>query len=727
QAYLRECEADLAELIDWAGKRAAPVHVRLVRGAYWDIETVIARREGWSSPVWESKAETDRSYERCLSLLFENHHAVRPAIASHNVRSLAVAMAQIETMRLRPEVYEFQMLYGMADGLQAAVVELGHPLRVYMPTGDIIPGMAYLVRRLLENSANSSFLHMAFAEKQPAEALLAPPRPEPAGIGRAPSRTETGFRHEPIRRFTAASERWALSEAIDRVRGELGQHQPLIIDNRPVDTETRLESRNPANPSELIGSTAAATEAEAEQAIAGAAAAQTQWQRWPATERAALLRRAADLLVERRERFVALEILEAGKPWREADADVAEAIDFLRYYAMQAEKLGAGVDLSMAGETNRYDYRPRGVAAIIPPWNFPLAILTGMTSAALAAGNAAIVKPSSETPIVAAWLVSLLHEAGLPAGVAQFLPGDGASLGDYLVRHPEMQIIAFTGSQAVGCTILERATQGIVERGYVKQVITEMGGKNAVIVDTTADLDEAVAGIVQSAFGYAGQKCSACSRVVAVGSIHDVLVKRLAEAADSLLAGAPEQPETFLGPVISAAAKVRLEKAIAEAQRQHTSTLVRELPAMNNGHYVGPAIFTGVAPDDALAQQELFGPVLTVLRAGDFDEAIRIANHSRYALTGGVYSRTPDHLEQARQELDVGNLYLNRRITGAVVGRQPFGGFRLSGSGHKAGGPDYLLQFVQARTVTENTMRRGFAPDPGTTEDPNPGYNSGRT
>jgi RHH-type transcriptional regulator, proline utilization regulon repressor / proline dehydrogenase / delta 1-pyrroline-5-carboxylate dehydrogenase len=713
QAYLRETEADLAALIHWAEARAAPIHVRLVRGAYRDTETVVARREGWPSPVWASKADTDRCYERCLQSLFDHHKTVRPVIASHNVRSLAVAMAGIEAMHLRHDAYEFQMLYGMADGLQTAVSEMGHPLRVYVPVGEIIPGMAYLVRRLLENSANTSFLHRAFAEQQPEEALLAPP---PAEAATAPSSAvDAGFSREPLRRFTDSDERNAMHQAIDKVKSELGRHYPLRIGDRRVNTRRRLESFNPARPAELIGSTSAAGEAEAEHAIAAAAQAQQKWRQCPAGERAVLLGKAAELLAERRELFAAREILEAGKPWREADADVAEAIDFLRYYAAQAERLG-GIGLDTAGEENRYVWRPRGVVAVIPPWNFPLAILTGMTAAAVAAGNAAIVKPSSETPVIAAHFVELLHEAGIPGDVVQFLPGAGAGLGEYLVRHPGVQVVAFTGSQAVGCRILQQANRDIEAQGYVKQVIAEMGGKNAIIVDATADLDEAVAGIIHSAFGYAGQKCSACSRVIAVGDVHDTLVRRLRDAADSLIAGAPERPETFLGPVISAAARARLEGAIAGARTQHKPELIRDLPEDDGGHYVGPAIFSGVSPGDELAQRELFGPVLAVLRAGDFHAALAIANQSRYALTGGVYSRTPAHLELAKREFDVGNLYLNRGITGAVVGRQPFGGHRLSGCGHKAGGPDYLLQFMQARTISENTMRRGFAPDAGSTE-----------
>ncbi len=708
QAYLKDTEQDLRELIAWTERRGAPIHVRLVRGAYWDYETVIARRQGWASPVWESKNQTDENYERCLSLLLSHTQDVRPAIAGHNIRSIAMALALIEDRKIDPSAYEFQMLYGMAAGLRQALAEKGHALRVYVPVGAILPGMAYLVRRLLENSANTSFLRRAFAEERPAMELLAPPAAVPASTP-APA----GFAHEPVHRFTDADERERLAAAIQEVRTRLGGHYPLRIGGRNVETAATIVSVNPAAPDEIIGQTSAADREEADAAVRAATEAGAGWGRLPTTERCKILRHAADMLAAQREVFTAWEILEAGKPWREADADVCEAIDYLRYYADRAEAMAEEWRFDTAGESNCYRYRPRGVAVILPPWNFPLAILTGMLSAALVTGNAAIVKPSSQTPVVAAELCALLETAGIPPGVVNFLPGEGSSVGEYLVRHAGVHMIAFTGSLAVGCRIQRLAADCTRNQSHVKQVLAEMGGKNAIIVDTDADLDDAITGIIASAFGYSGQKCSACSRLITVGDIHAVCMRRLCEAVESIVIGPPEAPRTFMGPLISAAARKRLLRTIENAGARAKPLLRVEAERPDGGYYLGPVIFDAVEPQSPLAQEELFGPVLAVLRAPDFESALRLANGTRYALTGGVYSRSPAHLAQASEEFRVGNLYLNRKITGAVVGRQPFGGLGMSGTGFKAGGPDYLLQFVQARTVTENTLRRGFAPDTG--------------
>ncbi|MDQ7012212.1 MAG: L-glutamate gamma-semialdehyde dehydrogenase [Mariprofundaceae bacterium] len=709
QAYLKNSEQKLDSLIRWARERGTPVHVRLVRGAYWDMETIIARREGWPCPVWEEKWQTDQCYERCLEMLIGSHDCIRPAIASHNVRSLALAMALLDEAELADSAYEFQMLYGMAEPLQHALTGMGQPLRIYVPAGPIIPGMAYLVRRLLENSTSASFLRMAFIEGTDEKALLAPPEP-------ADQKAETsghGFRIEPAHRFTDAAGRDAFAEAIHTVRNNLGGHDPLIIGEKRVETERRIVSVNPACPDQIVGTVAAAGTAEADAAVASALKAWPAWRQRGADERVDILHKAASMLHARRDEFAAWQVFEAGKPWREADADVTEAIDYLHYYAAEAERLATGRWMNVAGETNLHAYIPRGVAAVIPPWNFPLAIACGMLSAAIACGNTAILKPSSQTPVIAARFVQLLLEAGVPEGVIHYLPADGATVGEYLVTHPDVHIIAFTGSREVGCRIRRLAAEHMNQQKHVRKVIAEMGGKNAIIVDADTDLDDAVAGIVTSAFGYAGQKCSACSRLIAVGGIYNELMERLVHATESIVIGPPERPETFMGPVISAAAQARIRTAIDKGRQAASLVHATDVNALGDGFYIGPAIFTDVDPASSLAQEEIFGPVLAVMRANDFDTAIEMANGTRYALTGGVYSRSPAHLKQAAENFEVGNLYLNRKITGAIVARQPFGGFRMSGTGAKAGGPDYLLQFVHAKTVTENTLRRGFAPNGG--------------
>ena len=708
QAYLREAPADLRQLIDWAERRGAPVHIRLVRGAYWDFETVIARQHGWPVPVWEAKAQTDACFEACLAELFAHADVVQPAVASHNVRSLACAMALAGQRRLPPERFEFQMLYGMADELKQALVAQGYRLRVYVPFGETLPGMAYLVRRLLENSSGQSILDSGIAPARLQAASLERPQAPAAVIEPHEPRR---FHNEPVYRFTAAAEREAFAAALASVRDQLGRDYPLVIGGVAVDGSDQIISTNPARPAEIVGRVAAAGCAQADAALAAAQAAFPDWSRLAAGERAAYLRKVAAALIGTRDEFAVWQVLEAGKNWSEADADVCEAIDFLNYYAAQAKRLGNGQVLALAGEHNRLDWRPKGVGLVIAPWNFPLAILTGMLSATLVTGNTAILKPSSLTPVIAARFMRLLEEAGLPPGVVNFLPGAGGEVGEYLAKSPGIHLIAFTGSRAVGTRLIELGARVPDGQTHVKRIIAEMGGKNAIIIDADADLDAAVPGVLASAFGYQGQKCSAASRVIAVGEVHDAFLQRLIEATRSLTVGDPVQPGHFLGPVIDAAAQQRIRSVIEDGAQRARLALYEPQSLPQEGCYVAPAIFADVVPEDALAQEEIFGPVLALLRAADFEQALAIANNTSYALTGGVYSRRPAHLRRAREAFRVGNLYLNRKITGALVGRQPFGGFRLSGIGSKAGGEDYLKQFTEPVCVTENTLRRGFAPD----------------
>jgi RHH-type transcriptional regulator, proline utilization regulon repressor / proline dehydrogenase / delta 1-pyrroline-5-carboxylate dehydrogenase len=715
QAYLRETERDVEELIEWAVRRGTPVMVRLVRGAYWDHETVIAAQHGWPAPVWTDKGATDVSYERCLRRLLDAHPHVEAAVATHNVRSIALALALAERRGLAPDQYELQMLYGMAGPLRGVMARMDQRLRIYVPFGEVIPGMAYLVRRLLENTSSQSFVRMGFMEDAPPEELLAPPMPAttPETTQAAEEEGMPPFANEPVRQFTDVAERDAFAAAIARVRERLGARYPLIIGDEERAGAGLLESLNPARPAEVIGLVAQADTADADAAVAAALEALSSWRARPARERTDLVLRAAAILRERRDEIAAWEVLEAGKAWREADADVAEAIDFMEYYARQALRLAEPQWLNVAGETNAYVHCPRGVAVIVPPWNFPLAILTGMLTAAIVTGNTAVVKPSSQTPVVAAQFMGVLREAGLPGGVVNFLPGPGRAVGEHLVRHPQVHVIAFTGSLEVGTRISRLAAEVVPGQHHVKRVIAEMGGKNAIVVDSDADLDDAVLGTVVSAFGYQGQKCSAASRVIVLEDVHDAFVRRLVEAGRSLRIGMPEDPATFLGPVIDRTARDRIRAAIEDGKEVARLALSVDCSHLGDGYFIGPTVFTEVPPESPLAQEEIFGPVLAVLRAHDYEEALRIANGTRYALTGGVYSRSPANLERAREAFEVGNLYLNRKITGAIVGRQPFGGFKLSGVGSKAGGPDYLLQFVEARTVTENTLRRGFAPEAG--------------
>ena len=732
QCYLKDAGRDLVELRDWARRRGTPIWLRLVKGAYWDYETVHARAAGWPVPVYEEKWQSDANFERQCRFLMRNGDVLRPAIASHNIRSIAYSLAVAEHVGLAERDFELQMLNGMGDAEKDVLVEMGYRMRIYMPYGELIPGMAYLVRRLLENTSNESFLRATFAEHISAETLLMNPLQDkdPALLDQtdvgatgsssasagaaAPERAywET-FANEPVLDFAREENREAMQTALEKVKGSCGKFFPLVIGGQKMETDRRIESRDPSHTDRIVGTAASATAKHAAEAVYAAREAQPEWSALGANKRAEYLRVAADVMRTRRPELAAWIVYECGKPWREADTDVCEAIDFCEYYAAGAVTMETPHGVRVPGEENHFMYLPRGVTAVIAPWNFPLAILTGMTSAALATGNTVVMKPAEQSPVIAAQLMEIFTEAGLPPGVLNYLPGDGAVVGAALVEHPDVALVAFTGSREVGLAINARAAElSQSSTTGVKRVIAEMGGKNAIIVDADADLDEAVIGVVQSAFGYQGQKCSACSRAIVLEAVYEVFLGRLVEATRSLAIGPADDPATNVGPVIDEVSLARVRDYIEIGRREGREVLGVDVGSLaEEGHFVGPHIFADVSPDARIAQEEIFGPVLTVIRAKDLDEAIRIVNSTQYALTAGIFSRSPAHLERARREMLVGNLYLNRTCTGAIVGRQPFGGFKLSGIGSKAGGPDYLMQFVVPKTVTENTMRRGFAPE----------------
>ena len=704
QAYLPETQRDLGELVQWARRRGRRITVRLVKGAYWDTEVATARQQNWPMPVYLDKAQTDAAYERLTRALFDAADIVYPAIAGHNLRSLAHAIAAARERGLPREAWEVQMLYGMAEPLQRAIAQHGVALRIYVPTGELVAGIAYLIRRLLENTAGSSILRQTYAEGHDATALLAAPR----AIATTAAPPPAAFTNTPLLDFSRPQAREGFARALEHVRGGLGRRYALAIAGVRSVADVH-ESVNPANPGEVLGAIELTDAAGAVQAIANAKAAFEAWRKCPAAHRAAAARRAAQLVLERRAELAAWQVLEQGKNWLEADADVAEAADYLAYYAAQIERLdGWRTTIDFPGETNAVRFEARGVAVIIAPWNFPLAILTGMTAAALVSGNCAIMKPAMPAQIVANGLHAILLEAGFPPDVCQLVPGRGAAIGDALVDHADVQMIAFTGSREVGLRILERSARLAPGQSVLKRVVCEMGGKNAIIVDDDADLDEAVLQALHSAFGYQGQKCSACSRLIAVGRVHDRLVERLCAALDAYPYGPPEDPQYVFGPLITADARKKVLEYVEVGAREGRLVYSGRVP--EHGHYAPPTIFTGILPQHRLAQEEIFGPVLSVLRAESFERALDIALDSQYALTGGVFSRYPRHLELARERYRVGNLYLNRRITGARVGVQPFGGFRLSGKGVPAGGDEYLKQFMWSRVVSENTVRHGYVP-----------------
>lgn len=739
QAYLKSGVEDARRMCEWAKRRGKLISVRLVKGAYWDAETIKSEMNGWPCPVWPQKWQTDACFERMTEVFLDatprtkNDAAaggVKLALGSHNVRSISAALAGLEARNLPRNAIELQMLHGMADQLKYAAAEMDLRMREYVPVGEMIPGMAYLVRRLLENTSNESWLKAGFLENADVGSLLRAPAPAAGNanvssvseVKQGPERhmltpavqgvgDERPFFTEPFRDFSEKPQRDAFATAIARAT------VPKVLNNKTPD--------------------------DAKQMVARAHAALPKWRATDPRVRAKVLTEAARLMREQRDGLAGVMIREAGKTWKEADADVCEAIDFCEYYARLAVPLFERNRLGkFIGELDEVVYQPKGVAVVISPWNFPLAICCGMTSAALVTGNPTIVKPAEQTPGIANIMFDIfmqaMNNAAVPAALAkdvlQFCPAPGETTGASLVRDPKVALIAFTGSRDVGLDILlasaprspftnaeSRTTNAALT--HVKHVVCEMGGKNALIVDTSADLDETILAVRHSAFGFQGQKCSACSRVIVVdeqgpdGPAMQQLCRRITEATKALGIGDPLHPGTDIGPVIDDEAGNKIRGFIDRAKKSGLRHAALDLPmsnpfvAANASRFVAPHIFFGVPRDHELANEEIFGPVLAVLHASSFDDALDIANGLPYKLTGGVMSRKPSHIEKAKQEYRVGNLYINRGITGALVGRHPFGGFGMSGAGSKAGGLDYLLHFVDPRAIAENTMRRGFAPE----------------
>ncbi len=510
------------------------------------------------------------------------------------------------------------------------------------------------------------------------------------------------YKNEPYLDWTDESNQKAMRRALEEVEDSFGRSYPLIVGGKRVETDGEIVSVNPSNPSQVVGRTGRATEREADMALETATKTFDSWSKTEPEARARILLRAAAIMRRRKFEMLAWEVYEGGKPWAEADAQVAEAIDFLEYYAREMLRLKDGVDIySIPGEESRYFYQPMGVGVIIAPWNFPTAILTGMSSAAIVVGNTIVMKPSEYTSVIGAKVAEIFEEAGLPEGVLNFCPGFGGEIGDYLVGDARTRFVSFTGSVATGLRINELAAKQIENQRWVKRVIVETGGKDAMIVDEGADLDAAATDIVKSAYGYSGQKCSAASRAILHRDVYDEVLDKVVEKARALEVGVPESADVEMGPVISEQQFEKISGYIETGKNEGERILGEDPGDPGNGYFVPPTIYGDVDPKARIAQEEIFGPVLSVISARDFDEALAIANDNPYGLTGGVYSKNRYHLERARHEFKAGNVYFNRSITGALVGVQPFGGFGLSGTDSKAGGPDYLPLHMLARTVVE--------------------------
>ncbi|HTV59622.1 MAG TPA: L-glutamate gamma-semialdehyde dehydrogenase [Verrucomicrobiae bacterium] len=518
----------------------------------------------------------------------------------------------------------------------------------------------------------------------------------PAGI------THRGeFQNEPFVDFSKPENRKAMEDALHHVKGMFGREYPLVIGGERITTQEKTKSFNPSNPSEVVGIFQKATVEMADQAVEAAHRAFERWKKVPAAERVAAVYRAADIFRKRRFDLMAWLSYEIGKTWPEADADVAELIDFCEFYGREALRLAEPQKLvPMRGEKNYLKYIPLGVGIIIPPWNFAAAIMGGMTLASVLTGNTAIVKPSSDSPTIAAIFIDILYEAGIPRDVVSFFTGPGGTAGEALVNHPKTRYIAFTGSKEAGLRISQQAAKAHPGQVWIKRTILEMGGKDAIVVDDEADVDSAVEGVASSAFGYQGQKCSACSRAIVAEKIYDEFLSKLVDRVKKIKVGTVENPENFMGPVINHSAMNTILDYI-ETGKKEGRLVAGGKRAPGEGYFLEPTVIADIGPKARIFQEEIFGPVLAVTKAKDFDHALAMANDSEFGLTGAVYSRNPKKIERAADEFHVGNLYMNRKCTGAMVGAHPFGGFNMSGTDSKSGGQDYLLLFTQAKTVSE--------------------------
>ncbi len=518
-------------------------------------------------------------------------------------------------------------------------------------------------------------------------------------IESAASRAQTPFKNAPFTDFTRPENRQAQMKALEQVKSELGRTYPLVIGGKKIMNEATFASVNPSQPDQVVGYFARATVEQANEAVQAAATAFESWKHVPAEERAGYLFAAADLMRQRRFYFNAWMIYEVGKSWPEADGDTAEAIDFLEFYAREMIRLADEQPLvRIEGEDNELVYIPLGVGAVIPPWNFPAAIMVGMTSASFVTGNTVVLKPASNSPMIAWQFVRVLEEVGLPAGVVNFLTGSGSTVGDALIENPQVRFIAFTGSRDVGLRINELAAKPRKGQRWLKRTILEMGGKDAVVVDETADLNAATEGIVASAFGFQGQKCSAGSRAIVVEQVYDQVLQKVIEKTKQLKVGDVTQADTHMGPVVDENALKKITDYIEIGK--HEGRLVTGGGHHGPGYFIEPTVIADVEPHARIAQEEIFGPVLTFIKAKDFDDAMHIANDTEYGLTGSLYSLDKQRIERAKEEYHVGNLYFNRKSTGALVGVHPFGGFNMSGTDSKAGGRDYLLLFTQAKAIS---------------------------
>ncbi|MCP5464161.1 MAG: bifunctional proline dehydrogenase/L-glutamate gamma-semialdehyde dehydrogenase, partial [Deltaproteobacteria bacterium] len=629
QAYLKDSLTDLRRLKSLAGKRGAPITVRLVKGAYWDYEVAMAQQRDWSIPVFEQKSETDAHYERCTEFLLNSAPELKSAFASHNLRSLLNALLLAEELGQNKSDIEIQMLFGMGGAFQKAFLEQGYRVRQYVPVGELIPGMAYLVRRLLENTANEGFLRSTFDENADIQKLLENPVlkiKSQAKLRPVQNKESLVFKNEAFFDFSIEDQRSWVEPMLKQVQENFPVTVDPVVNGQVKKTKERLSHFNPGQTKQLVSDIACSEKVLADQALEACEEAMQDWATRSMQERAQVLRKAAGVFRERKKELIALITLEVGKPIAEADADVCEAIDFCDYYALLAEQMDEEKDMgSVPGEQNRFFYQAKGPAVAIAPWNFPCAILVGMTVGPLVCGNPVIMKPAEQSSATAQMVFQILKQAGVPDNALHFLPGKGEEVGAYLVAHPKTHIITFTGSRTVGLAIQKQAAQVVPGQHHIKKVVAELGGKNGLIVDDTADIDEAVKGAVSSAFGFAGQKCSACSRVIVDENIYDAFVARFVEAAKAIPTGHVQDLKNKVGPVIDEESYKRLQSVL----KKHKDQILAQVDAgddFKQGFFIPPTVLESSDPKSELGQTEFFGPVVTLFKAKGIDDAIRILN-----------------------------------------------------------------------------------------------------
>jgi len=723
QAYMKDAEPLLAELLDWAKEGRHNFGIRLIKGAFWDEEVVLANLYNYPIPVFTNKYATDASYERCARTVLENHHHVQLKCASHNIRTVAYVIECAKGLKVPDDRLEFQMLHGMAENLREAWKKHNLRLRLYSPVGEIVPGMAYLVRRLLENTSSESFLRQSFADDAAREEMLR----DPATLAKENSEpqedieasSEYGdkgpFSNEPPVDWDIHNHA-AFAVALENLKESFPRKVLPVVNGHPKTIEKKMLSNDPNKPERVVAEVSCADADTVEKAVASAKMVFVDWSATPAEKRADYLFQAAERVRTKRHELAALLVYEGGKNWNESQADVCETVDFLEFYGREMIRINnPRVASELPGESSRLGFIPRGVGAVIAPWNFALPISIGMISAAIVTGNTVVYKPASQTPAIGQAVYDIFDNVDLPKGVLNFVPGPGEEIGDTLVTHKDVAFTVFTGSKDVGLGIIEKSGHTPEGAGQVKNVIAEMGGKNAIIIDSDADIDAAVGPIIQSAFSYMGQKCSAASRLIVLAENYDKFVSRFKSAVETLMFGPAWDPRTDISAVIDAAAKEKIDKYV-EIGETEGRLLTRGVEGEGPGFFVRPAVFTDVSPDSRIAQEEIFGPVVCIIKVDDFNQALKVANGTQYALTGGLFSRSPANIERACREFLVGSLYINRGTTGAMMKRHPFGGFRMSGVGSKAMGQDYLPQFMYSRTIVENTFRSGFAPMEGTAD-----------